>query len=71
MLLQSQLSSKSSACGFKGNCSSNSCKCNNNEFPFTDMCKYKDCINIKYETNEEIKVNIAFDVPDMEQLEGS
>ena len=26
----------------------------------------KDCINIKYETNEEIKVNIAFDVPDIE-----
>ena len=45
---------------------SNSCKCINNEFPFTDMCKYKDCINIKYETNEEIKVNIAFDVPDIE-----
>lgn len=60
-----------STCGFNRNCSSNSCKCNNNEFYHTDMRKCKIYINIKYKTNKEIKTDITFDVPDVEELEGT
>ena len=35
------------------------------------MCKCKVYINIKYKTNKEIKIDITFDVPDVEELEGS
>ena len=40
-------------------------------FNHTDMCKCKVYINIKYKTTKEIKTDITFDVPDVEELEGS